>query len=180
MLPVMLSNPIEAPNERDLLAALSERYRASLRRYFARRIRTPVDAEDLIQEVFLRLTRRGDFRSIEHIGGYLFTVAANVLQERLRYRQSRGIELHDEYREDLHAIEVISPERVLIGRQSVARVAQALRDLPESVRTAFVLHRFEGMHQPQIAQRLGVSVSAVEKYIARALVHIKQRMDEAT
>jgi RNA polymerase sigma factor (sigma-70 family) len=174
----MLGHSVLPLTERDALAALSERHRASLQRYFERRIKSRVDAEDLIQEVFLRLARRADFQSIEFIDGYLFEVAASVLQDRLRHRKSRSLDLHDEYRE-VDSPTDFSPERVLIAKESVGQVVQALHELPEHIRMAFVLHRFEGMRHPEIAQRLGVSVSAIEKYIIRALTLIKKRLDGA-
>lgn len=164
-------------HERGVLTALSVRHRASLKRYFERRVKSRVDAEDLIQEVFLRLARRADFQSIKCIDGYLFEIAASVFHDCLRHRYSRAMDLHEEYREQ-HSLEEFSPERVLIAEESVEQVTQALRELPERVRMAFVLHRFEGLRQPEIARRLGVSVSAVEKYVMRALAFVKMRMDE--
>jgi RNA polymerase sigma factor (sigma-70 family) len=172
----MLS-PSSAPlSERETLTALSHKHRASLQRYFERRVRNRAEAEDLIQEVFLRLARRADFQSIDFIDGYLFEVAASVFQDRLRHRQSRAMNLHDEYREG-HSPEEFSPERVLIAKESIGQVVQALQELPERVRMAFVLHRFEGLRHPEIAKRLGVSVSAVEKYVIRALCLIRKRVD---
>jgi RNA polymerase sigma factor (sigma-70 family) len=173
----MLS-PLSADTDnRDALAELSRAYRASLQRYFDRRIRNKTDTDDLIQEVFLRLARRADFQSIRHLEGYIFEVAANVLQDRLRLNHSRAIDRHDELKE-VHARADFSPERVLIGQDNLGCVARALRELPERVRMAFVLHRLEGLRHPEIAKRLGVSVSAVEKYIIRALLHVKRRMEE--
>jgi RNA polymerase sigma factor (sigma-70 family) len=174
----MLDHAVLPLTERDALAALSLRHRASLQRYFERRVKNRVDTEDLIQEVFLRLARRADFKSIEFIDGYLFEVAASVFQDRLRHRKSRNLDLHDEYREADSPTD-FSPERVLIAKESVGQVVQALNELPENVRMAFVLHRFEGMRHPDIAQRLGCSVSAVEKYIIRALTLIRKRLDGA-
>jgi RNA polymerase sigma factor (sigma-70 family) len=166
-------------SEREILASLSALYRSSLQRYLERRIRNKADVDDLMQEVFLRLARRADFQSIEHLGGYLFEIAVSVLNDHLRHRRSRAVELHEEF-QDFHAREDFSPERVLMGKESIGCVARALRELPERIRMAFVLHRFEGLRHPEIARRLGVSVSAVEKYIIRALVHIRQRMDDSS
>jgi RNA polymerase sigma factor (sigma-70 family) len=104
--------------EREPLAALSQKHRGSLQRYFERRLKNRVDVEDLIQEVFLRLARRADFRSIEFIDGYLFEVAASVFQDRLRHRRSRATHLHDEYRES-DSPEEFSAERVLIAKESI-------------------------------------------------------------
>jgi RNA polymerase sigma-70 factor (ECF subfamily) len=172
----MASIPLNIARERETLAALSLNHRASLQRYFERRLKVKSEVEDLIQEVFLRLARRSDFGSIDFIDGYLFQVAASVFQDRLRHWQSRAMHLHEEYREG-HSPEEFSPERVLIAKESIAQVVQALQELPERVRMAFVLHRFEGLRHPEIAERLGVSVSAVEKYVIRALCLIRQRLD---
>jgi RNA polymerase sigma factor (sigma-70 family) len=175
----MLSNSSAHSSERETLAALSLRHRASLQRYFERRLNNRVDAEDLIQEVFLRLARRADFQSIAFIDGYLFEVAASVFQDRLRHRKSRALHLHDEYRETDSPAD-FSAERVLVGKESLGQVVLALQELPERVRMAFVLHRFEGLRHPEIAERLGVSVSAVEKYVIRALAFIKKRLEAAS
>jgi RNA polymerase sigma factor (sigma-70 family) len=173
----MASIPLQIARERETLAVLSQRHRASLQRYFERRLKVTSEVEDLIQEVFLRLARRSDFGSIVFLDGYLFEVAASVLKDFLRRRYARALDRHEEFREE-HAPAEFSPERVLIAKESVERVAQALNDLPERVRVAFALHRFEGLKHPAIAERLGVSVSAVEKYVIKALVHIKQCLED--
>ena len=68
------------------IAGLSIKYGDALRRYFARRLPRGVDGEDLSQEVFIRLLRRGNLGDIENIEGYLFQTAANLLRERGRHR----------------------------------------------------------------------------------------------
>ena len=76
---------------------------------------------------------------------------------------------HVGYDEDQHAIEDFSPERVLLAREQVAMVRTVLERLPERVRAAFVLHRFDELGYAEIAKRLGVSVSSIEKYISQAM-----------
>jgi RNA polymerase sigma-70 factor (ECF subfamily) len=66
-------------------------------------------------------------------------------------------------------VEEVSPERVLLAREQIAMVRMVLERLPERVRAAFVLHRFEELGYAEIAKRLGVSVSSIEKYISQAL-----------
>jgi RNA polymerase sigma factor (sigma-70 family) len=177
--PVILSNFPAPSTEQQALAALSQRHRASLQRYFLRRVSNQGDVEDMIQEVFLRLMRRADLQSIGYLDGYLYEIAASVFQDRLRRRRARAMHLHDEF-QDNHSPQDFSPERVLIGRESIGRVAQALTELPERVRTAFAMHRFEGLRPPEIAQRIGVSVSAVEKYVIRAQRFVRKRLDDDT
>ena len=163
-------------DQQQFLDRLARRYSRALNRFFERRApRLSSEREDLTQEVFARLAQRGSGDEIAHAEGYLFQTAANVLTDRLRRRSVRHSDEHVEYDENQHAIEDFSAERVLAAREQVEMVVATLEDLPERTRFAFVLHRFEGMKQQEIARRLGISVSAVEKHIVRALRHVCER-----
>lgn len=161
----------------EFLEALARRYTTALRRFFERR--EPglgSESEDLAQEVFERLARRKGGGEIANIEGYLFQTAANVLTDRSRRRLVRFSDSHVEYDEEYHALEDFSAERVISAREELELVVRTLEELPERTRAAFVLHRFEGLKYAEIARRLGVSVSAVEKHIIRALRHIGDRL----
>ena len=67
------------------------------------------------------------------------------------------------------SVEEFSPERVLLGRERLAKATQIMRGMPPRTREVFLLHRFEEMTYPAIARSLGISVSAVEKHIMIAL-----------
>ena len=141
-----------------------ERYGPGLRRYFAKRV-PPAEAEELVQDVFLAMHARSAADPIDNVQGYLFRIAANLLSKRHDVGQTGIDDLHD-------LAEGFSPERILIGRQEAARVLVAIRNLPPRTREAFALHRFEDMTYEAIARRLGISVSAVSKLVARALAHV--------
>jgi len=70
-----------------------------------------------------------------------------------------------------------SPERVLSNQQQLATIVTALGELAERTRDIFVLCRLENMKHAQIAELLGISVSAVEKHLSKALAHLARRMD---
>lgn len=160
------------------LADLSHRFRPALKAYFAKRAPDGVDAEDLVQDVFVRLARRGELATIRQVEGYLFQTAANVLTDRLRSRASRRREDHVAYREVDHAREDSSPDVVLMGRQALAQLVAALGELPERRRAVFVLHRFDGLRYGEIARRLGISLSSVEKHMIKALAHLTARLEQ--
>ncbi|MBO9499530.1 MAG: RNA polymerase sigma factor [Novosphingobium sp.] len=160
------------------IEALNERFRPSLERYFLRRVRDRVEAEDLIQEVFLRLAKRGNIEDIDKLGGYVFETASSVLTDRVRKQRTHHEAKHEAFDNDRHADVDFSPERVLLGRESLARATAALLELPERTRVIFVLRRLEGMRYLDIAARLGISVSAVEKHMVRATVHLMQRLGD--
>lgn len=153
----------------------TDTYVPGLRRYFAKRV--PADQiDDLIQEVFLRLQAHRADTPIEHLDRYLFTVAANVLTDQARRRAVRHHSAHESFEVRHHPIEERSPERVLLDQEGLDVVMQAIHALPERTRDVFVLHRFEEMSGSRIAVALGLSVSAVEKHIMKALHILHERL----
>lgn len=161
------------------LDALNKNFRNSLVSYFARRLRDRSEVEDLVQEVFLRLAKRGGLDSIESVGGYIFETANSVLFDRQRKRQSGQMDIQTELREGQQQEGTdFSPLRVLLAREQLARATAVLLELPERTRTIFVLRRLEGMKYLDIGARLGLSVSAVEKHMARAVLHLMRRLED--
>ena len=160
----------EARSEARMAAWMAE-YGPALRRYFGRSAGAG-EAEDLVQEVFLAMQVRGAHEDVENASGYLFRIAANLLAKRRELSHAGLDDLHD-------LAEGFSPERILIGRQEAARVLVAIRNLPPRTREAFALHRFEDMTYEAIARRLGISVSAVSKLVARALAHVTVELRQA-
>jgi RNA polymerase sigma-70 factor (ECF subfamily) len=157
--------------------AALEQYGAALRRYFRRRLGNDAEVDDLIQEVFVRLLNRQPEGHIDNLTGYVFRVAANLLSERGR-RSSRhsGIGAHFLTAGLLEGDEDFSPERIHEGRETCCQVVDGLRELPERVRSVFILNRFEELSAPEIARYLGVSLSTVEKDMIRAMLHLKDRL----
>lgn len=161
---------------------LNDRFRKPLMAFFQRRLGNRQEAEDLTQEVFTRLLGVASIEKIERIDSFVFRIAVNLLHDRGR-RIARGHEtssleddealienLISEFREE------IGPERVLIGKQTVAEVVKSLNELPERVRNVFVLFRLEGMKQRDIASLYGISQSTVEKYIVKAMIHLSKNL----
>ncbi|MFN7179878.1 RNA polymerase sigma factor [Hyphomonas sp.] len=151
-------------------------YGGALRNYFRRRAPRHADADDLTQEVFARLARRGNLSDIKMAEAYLFQTANSVLIDSLRRTESRGGSAHEEFEDGRHGTESLDPERVLIGKEGVELLISALYELPEPVRQAFVLYHFEEFRHADIAGKLGISVSTVEKYMARANAHLLARL----
>jgi RNA polymerase sigma-70 factor (ECF subfamily) len=131
------------------------------------------DAEDISQEVYLRLLRIPESRVVEHPRAYLFRVAANVLND---WRAGQKI------------VETRPPEELdqLPGRQDSAedydrdqraeRIRKALDALPPHYRSAIVLKTQHGMTYEEIAARLGVSERMVKRYIVKAYARLRDRL----
>ena len=171
----MNSQPLALDPDRErLLRQLSERYRLPLTAYFARRVGSRSEAEDLTQEVFLRMVRRLELDNVENVEAFVFRTAVNLLRDRSRRDKSQN-ERKVEFANRNPDVDDLSPERVFDSRQSLTNVIAVLEGLDERTRDAFILHRLEGMKHAQIAELLGVSVSSVEKYIIKALTLLTQR-----
>jgi RNA polymerase sigma-70 factor (ECF subfamily) len=142
--------------------------RGALTVYFQRRVQEQDDVQDLVQEVFLRLSTRGAETGIDNLRGYVFQVAASILVDRSRRRAARHHDAHVELDPERAGEGDFGPDRILAGREALKAVMAALQHMPERTRTIFVLRRLEGMSYKAIAGRLGLSVSAVEKHMVRA------------
>ena len=158
-----------------LLSAYFEQ-RGPLLRFFAARTGSTVEAEDLVQELYIKVIAvDGD---IANLNAYLFRLASNLMLDRARQaRRSGGRDAA--YRqatvetagaEDI--ADAPSAEAVLAARQRLARLTARLQTLPAKTQEAFRLHKFEGLSHAETAARMGVSRSAVEKYISAALKHL--------
>ncbi|UYY58031.1 RNA polymerase sigma factor [Sphingomonas sp. S2-65] len=146
-----------------------ERLRSGLTVWFKRRTGDLSEAQDLVQESFLRIVQKEGVDELEHLEGYAYRVAANILIDRHRRRRARHIEDHVGLEEVGQPTDGIDPHRELEARLALAASAEALGRLPERTRTIFILRRLEGMRHKEIAVRLGISVSAVEKHVVRAM-----------
>lgn len=142
------------------------------------------DVEDVVQEAFLRFHRAGHQLGSPDARPLLFVIARNLQRDRWK---AGGREARRRMDEDVHTLDEgpralasdISPaDDRLIQRQNLAAAAAVIRALPPRCRDAFLLHRFEALTYRQIAGRLGVSVSMVEKYIAEALRQLKQSRED--
>jgi RNA polymerase sigma-70 factor (ECF subfamily) len=142
--------------------------------FFMRRAASHGDAEDMTQELFAKLAT-AEASAIDNADAYIFQMAANLLRDRGRREKVRA-----NYRAGLDTsaldLEPLDPARVLLGRESLGEVSDALRELPERTRAIFLLFRLEGMKQAELAALYGVSVSAVQKHILKAMTHLTRRV----
>jgi len=168
-----------------LLVELDKRYRTALIRFFSRRVPDLVQAEDLTQEVFLKLISSRNVQNVAAADAFIFKVALNVLRDQRRRKLVRHADAHVELPEDFGEqsvdvlaaglVEEIAPDRVLSGREALVNVLTALDELSDTTRNIFILHRLERMKQREIAVLFNLSVSAVEKHVIRAMVHLSKR-----
>jgi RNA polymerase sigma-70 factor (ECF subfamily) len=141
----------------------------ALTAYLRRAAKSQSDVEDLRQEIYVRVYESGIPDRREPTGHFVFRVARNLLIDRLRRQRVVTIDLVA----DLGELNVISDElsadRVLTGRQELARLERAMNELPPRCREVFWLRKVEGLSQRAAADRLGVSQSTIEKQVIKAM-----------
>ncbi len=167
---------VDAQQSIDLLAW---RYRSSLVRYFLLHLGSREDAEDLAQEVFVRFAQQKSAQPIVNVEAYLFRIAANLLRDRFRRNKTHHVQSHFPIDECVGESlgEAPSEHHVYEGQEQLREFLLALEDLPPKCRTVFLLQRYECMSYSAVAQHLGISVSAVEKHMMKALLHFSARLD---
>jgi RNA polymerase sigma-70 factor (ECF subfamily) len=158
---------------------LSRRLRPALMRYFQRRTASVSDAEELVQELFLRLLRRADLFALENLDGYVFEAAANLARDRVRRQKARGGR-HIDIADIEAATDEPSPEQVVDARKRLDLMLLALDGLPPRARAIVILRRFENLTYRQIAERLDISVSAVEKHMVRSMSALRTALGTTT
>ena len=130
------------------------------------------DAEDVIQDAYLRLLELKDAERLADARGYLFRIASNMAIDWRRRQKSRSAYmLENGEREELAASEPAYAASVE-GAIMVCKVQISLSQLPRCCRDAFLLSRLYGMSYPEIAERLNVSLRTVNRNVSRAVYHL--------
>ena len=158
------------------LGDLFRRHHRDLVRFAARLVGNLDSGEDVVQNAYLRLAGRGaDASPIEQPKTYVFAAARTAAIDFTARQNAEWL-----YRVDFEKVDTLvhgeDPTRALYHRQRVIRLAVLLNELPSACQTAFFLNKVEGRSHREIASRLGISVSMVEKHIMRALVHCRDLM----
>lgn len=153
-------------------------YRSPLLRFFQRRVGPGEDADDLVQDVFSRLATI-DLGKIENIQGYIFQIAGNVMRDKARRAHVRRMMTHAPDDIDVEDEGGFSPERILQSKEALQIMVAALYELSDPIRIVFSHYHFDGVAQVEIARRMGLSLSTVEKHMAKANAHLLQRLRHA-
>lgn len=145
----------------------------TLLRRVTRATRGHQDAEDLLHSAYLRLEAYRAQNKVDNPAAFLVRTAVNIGVDRHRHERhlaekpvgthAGALDFGDPAR---------LPDEVLAARERLTRVRQGLSQLPQRTRDVFLMHRLDGMKYREIADRLGISQSAVEKHIAKAALFL--------
>jgi RNA polymerase sigma factor (sigma-70 family) len=158
--------------------------RESLLLFLASRARSMSVAEDLVQDLYLKVAALPADAEVRAPEALLYRMAANLLVDQARSRQ-RAFRRNAAWRQETRAVvggedvvEEPPADEALIARERVRRLAAAVADLPPKMGQAFRLHKLEGLSQAETAQAMGVSVKMIEQHIQAAVRTLAQRLRE--
>ncbi len=147
-----------------------------LRRYLAQRVTNRADAEDLAQEIYLRLLRIERKDLIRNPEALLFRMASNAVYEWRLLARNRlpHSESELEVLESAHGEPTSNLWQAELGRA----LGTALEQLSPMCRAAVVLHRREQLTYSEVGLRLGISVAMVKKYLSKGVAACRQHLRE--
>ena len=171
------------PDSSQGLAALYRLHRAELQRFLIARTGDPADAEEILQEIWIKL-RHVATAPIGNGRAYLYRMAQNLVVDRLREKQRR-MRRERVWLDDLGggpkngsepADASPNAEEALLNEEETARLWAALKTLPDGARRVFELHKLDGLSHAEVALRLGISKSGVEKHMAVAMKYLRRAL----
>jgi RNA polymerase sigma-70 factor (ECF subfamily) len=135
----------------------------------ARQARGDIDPEELLSIAFLRLERYSANHIVEDPKAFMVQTAKNALIDNYRHEQISARYVEDVLQTGQERDESPLQDEVFASRARLGRVKQGLEQLPPRTREIFLMYRLEELKCREIACRIGISESAVEKHIAKAM-----------
>lgn len=150
-------------------------HQSELQFHLTRIVDCPDIAADLVQESFIIFFREVQKQAIDHPRGFLFRIAKNLAYDHIKHR--KVTENYQQTKEQTlpPPSEFPSAEALVSVDERLAAITRILDELPMRTREIFVLNRVYGMTYAETAKELGISDSAVEKHMAKALLHCRMQ-----
>jgi len=170
--------------EKDAFRLLVERHSQTIFRLAFRMMQNEQDAEEIVQDTFLRAYRALDgFESRSNFGTWIYRIAVNRCYDLLDQRKTRH-EVHSQDQPEADELDLVeqipakdpNPERSLLSSEIEVRVRSAMKQLTAGERTAFVLRHFEGRSVEEIARVLNVREGAAKNRVHRAVQKLRQQL----
>jgi RNA polymerase sigma factor CnrH len=178
LVPTMSDRPqqLSRADRSKFVARLFAAHRTPLLQYLKRLLGSSEDAEEIVQETYIRLLKFEDLGQLDsEVRRFLFRIATNLARDRFRQRKARAYDAHVPYEVELEG-HGEAPEEIIDWDTGMAVLKQALLDLPPRHRQVFLLHVTENMSYRTIAKHLGVSTKTVERDLAMVLELCQSRL----
>jgi RNA polymerase sigma factor (sigma-70 family) len=167
------------------ISEVVKREQSRLSNFIRRRVPDPLDAEDILQDVFYRLVEANRLlMPIEHVTGWLFRVARNRITDLFRKKEPENfsdIEPADEGGELLQFADLLpspdtGPEALYARNVLLDELERAVAELPKEQREVFIAHEFDGRSFKELSAETGVSVNTLLSRKRYAVLHLRERL----
>jgi len=142
---------------------------AALMQFLRRSWPNKSDIDDLAQEVYARVYEAAREKIPKPVKPFVFTIARNLLIDRVRHEQVVPIEAVADLETLGVAVDAPGPDRNVMAQDELRRLQAALEKLPPRCREVVVLGRIEGLSGKEISQRLGIGASTVSEHLATGM-----------
>lgn len=178
---VELMRKVQATSDHEAFRELIERHQNAVVGTVAKMLGNPSEAEDIAQQVFLRLWKaRARYQVKAKFTTYLYTITRNQVFNESRRRSRRKESSLDQRKEDyeleLPANPNQQPDNEQLNAELRAAIDEAIAALPEKQRLAVVLRRYQNLPYEEIAEVLGLTISAVKSQLFRARGTLRQSL----
>ncbi len=164
----------------DTLTDLMQAYERDLLCFLSQRVRCDQDAQDIVQETFIRYAQYSKTNQVDNARAFLYRVAANLATDYLR---SHARHAYADITPEAVAETVIDPaplpDQCAMSDQKLEILIQALAELPPKCRDVFIMLRLKNQTYAEVEQALGISQTMIMKYLTRALSHCRKKLEES-
>ncbi|MCR4336850.1 MAG: sigma-70 family RNA polymerase sigma factor [Candidatus Omnitrophica bacterium] len=165
---------------------LMHKYYARILNFLYRFVANREAAEDLTQEVFIRVYKSAaTYRPEAQLKTWIYTIAKNIALNELRKGHRHFVSLDEvlpseegSFKHQIEDRKAIHPRRELEKQERARAVKRAIDELPENQQLAVVLRRYEDLSHEEIAETMACSVSAVKSLLTRAKLNLKVKLEE--
>lgn len=151
------------------------RYRRELHRYLMKRLRQPQDVDDLAQEVYMRLLTLDEEKTVHKPLAYLYGVASHVLADfRIDIEDERkAIDRYENVEDWYDTPACVLPDDIAERLNLQQQIDKAMAQLPPTHAAVLLAHKRDGLSYEEVAEKLGLSIHTVEKYVTQAKARIR-------
>ena len=141
----------------------------SLRSFISRYVISPQDIDDVSQETFLRAYKAEKEKEIEHPKAFLFRIAKNLMLSEFSRKARKITDYIEDYEGSEELLDTENLESNVMAQQKLGIYCEAVASLPTRCRRVIVMKKVYGMQNKEIARRLDLSVSTVEKHLTKGI-----------
>lgn len=167
------SQPGEGPLSNEEYRSYFEMYFGAIRNFLYFKTSDEGMAEDIAQDTFIKLWENRHKIQRKTVKSYLYTIAGNLAinqlkRQQLQYKFMNQVEYHQDNKD---------PDYLLRMKEFEAELQAVIASMPEGSREVFLMNRIEDLKYREIAERIGITVKAVEKRMSKALQIIREKMN---